>query len=473
MRVDQHGFEVTAASDAAVEHFDRGVHELLHFREGVIDQARGAVQEDPTFPMGNALRAYLRLLTSEAEDAAALAGWWPNFRTQAAAMRLTPRETAHVEAVDAWLAGDMWGAGRILGDLTLSHPRDALALAVGHQIDFFSGDAVTLRDRVGAALSAWSEDDVHFGPLLGMYAFGLEEAGHYDRSEDTGLEAVERDAKDVWGIHAVVHTYEMQGRFGDGIRFFDERRADWASGNFFNVHNWWHYSLYSLEAGREDIAVRIYDSVLHNDESAGAALEMLDATALLWRLYLEGDESQGARWAALARAWEPKMQPPFYSFNDMHAVMAYIGSGDLARAEALIADRERYVGTAHRGVTNHEMTSRVGLPVCKAMLAFGRGNYARAVELLYPIRQRVNEFGGSHAQRDAVYRTLLEAALRAGQHAVARSLVSERCSVRPTSPYNWLKQAQLARALGDEAAAATAKLRADALRTGARELVSV
>jgi hypothetical protein len=102
------------------------------------------------------------------------------------------------------------------------------------------------------------------------------------------------------------------------------------------------------------------------------------------------------------------------------------------------------------------MTARVGLPVCQALLAFGRAEYDRVVDLLYPIRGRVNEFGGSHAQRDAVYKTLVEAALRGGRPALARALVSERLNVRPCSPYNWLKQAELARALGDEAAAVAA-----------------
>jgi hypothetical protein len=85
------------------------------------------------------------------------------------------------------------------------------------------------------------------------------------------------------------------------------------------------------------------------------------------------------------------------------------------------------------------------------------------VDLLHPIRHRVNEFGGSHAQRDAVQRTLLEAALRDGRRDVARVLVSERISVRPCSPYNWLKQAALAEAVGDGAAAAVARGRAGEL----------
>jgi tetratricopeptide (TPR) repeat protein len=466
MPTDQHGLELTG-SEAAVAHYDRAIHELLHFRPEVVDEARDAVQEDETFPMGNALRAYLRLLTTEAEDAAAAAKWWPGFRERAEDLKLQPCERGHIEAISAWLDGDMRGAGRILRALTNEHPRDALALAVGHQIDFFTADALSLRDRIGAALTSWSEDEAHYGPVLGMYAFGVEEAGHYDRSEELGRRAVELDPKDVWGIHSVVHTYEMQGRFGEGIRYFDERSEDWSDGNFFNVHNWWHYCLYLLEAGESERALEIYDAVLHNERSEGVALEMLDAAALLWRLYLEGIE-QPARWTALADAWHPKVEEPFYAFNDMHAVMSFVGGGRIADAERLIADRERWIAQPHPGVTNHEMTANVGIPVCKAIVAFALARYGQAVDLLYPIRYRINEFGGSHAQRDAVQRTLVEAAIRAGRADTARALVSERIGVKPHSPYNWLKQAQLARSLGEEGLAAVAERRAQKL-AGAAE----
>jgi tetratricopeptide (TPR) repeat protein len=455
---DQHGLELTGSA-ACVEHYNRALHELLHFRPQVIDEARAAVSEDPDFPMGNVLRGYLRLLSSEREDAEALAGWWPGYRERANGMSLLPRERAHLDAVSSWLAGNMRGCADLLREVTNDHPRDALSLAVGHQIDFFTADAVSLRDRIGAAVTSWGEGDPHYGPLLGMYAFGLEEAGHYDRSEEIGLRAVELDGKDVWGIHAVVHTYEMQGRFGDGIRYFDARLDDWSQDNFFTVHNWWHYCLYLLEAGRADRALEIYDAVIHNERSEGMALEMVDAAALLWRLYLEEiDETE--RWVALAAAWEPKVEQPFYSFNDAHAVMAYVGSGQLELAEELIAARERWVAEPRPGVTNHVMTARVGLPVCKALLAFGKGRYSETVELLHPIRYRIDGFGGSHAQRDAVQRTLVEAAIRAGRGELARALVSERIGVKPHSPYNWLKQAQLARTLGEEGAAVVAEQRA-------------
>ncbi len=129
----------------------------------------------------------------------------------------------------------------------------------------------------------------------------------------------------------------------------------------------------------------------------------------------------------------------------MHAVMSWVGAGELARAERLIADRRRYVEQAPAEVSNVAMTRDVELPVCEALLAFGQARYGAVVELLHPIRYRVNEFGGSHAQRDAVQRTLVEAAIRDGRVALARTLVSERLFVRPSSPWNGFKRAQVER----------------------------
>jgi hypothetical protein len=44
--------------------------------------------------------------------------------------------------------------------------------------------------------------------------------------------------------------------------------------------------------------------------------------------------------------------------------------------------------------------------------------------------------GGSHAQRDALHLTLIEAALRHRQVRLARALAAERTALKPSSAFN-------------------------------------
>lgn len=194
-------------------------------------------------------------------------------------------------------------------------------------------------------------------------------------------------------------------------------------------------------------------------------MQLLDAAALLWRLYLAQDEQgeQSARWARLADAWENRDDGPHYAFNDAHAVMAYVGSGRVAQAQRLVQDREHWVASEPCG-SNRAMTAEIGLPVCRALIAYGQHDYGRATDLLLPVRHRLHEFGGSHAQRDAIQRTLVETALRAGRTELARTLLSERIQLRPICPYNWSAKARLEEQLGDPVRAAAARERAAAQR---------
>ncbi|PZA07978.1 MULTISPECIES: tetratricopeptide repeat protein [unclassified Meiothermus] len=464
--VDSAGNPVTAADPAALGYFDQALDDFLHFRGDLVGDIERSIQADPEFALGYACKGYVGVLGTEPADAAAAKAVLAAYLARADLSRLSERERMHLRAAWTLLEGDFHRAGQLLAEISLAYPRDTLALAVGHQIDFFTGNAEMLRDRLAGVMYAWTPEDRHYPNLLGMLSFGLEETGHYQRAEEVGLEAVERNPKDVWGIHAVTHTYEMQGRFAQGMRFMDQRREDWASGNYFILHNWWHYALYALEAGEEERALAIHDTVLLTADNAGVALSLLDATALCWRLYLEGHDLR-PRFADQAERWKRKVEPAFYAFNDMHMVMAFVGAGLEREAEELITSRERWLQThPPEHVSNVRMTREIGLPVCRAILAFGRGQYRRVVELLYPIRRRLHEFGGSHAQRDAVLRTLLEAAIRGGEYALSQALLGERISVKPRSPYNWLKQAQLLERVGESAKAELARKNAARQRLG-------
>jgi hypothetical protein len=224
----------------------------------------------------------------------------------------------------------------------------------------------------------------------------------------------------------------MQGRVDEGLQFLASRVDDWGAGNLFCVHNWWHTALFHLEAGMPERALAIYDASIHNADSQGIPLEMLDASALLWRLMLD-DVASGGRFAALADAWASRRDSDsWYVFNDLHAVMAFVGAGRIDDAR-LVIDRLAHDVEQPAVGTNHAMMAEIGLPACRAAVAYGEGRHGDVVEALAPIRTILQHFGGSHAQRDALQRTLLESALRSGNHALASSLLRDRIKNRETS----------------------------------------
>jgi hypothetical protein len=79
------------------------------------------------------------------------------------------------------------------------------------------------------------------------------------------------------------------------------------------------------------------------------------------------------------------------------------------------------------------MTAEVGLAIGRAIRAFGDERYPQVVAELEPVRDLASRFGGSHAQRDVLSLTLIEAAIRSGQPALARHYLAERLVAKPAS----------------------------------------
>jgi tetratricopeptide (TPR) repeat protein len=417
--------------------YDRAVHRLLRFHPDVIGDMRVFMAELPDLAMGQVLSGYLALGSTDVGDLAHARRALERLE----GLELNEREAAHRSALAAWVGGDWHGAARRLDELLVQWPTDLLALQMGHQLDFYLGDAANLRDRVGRARAAVPEDHPHRGFVEGMYAFGLEESGHYQQARDHGLAALEANSDDVWAVHAVVHTHEMEGSADEGLRFLAQRHDDWSEGNLFVVHNHWHQALFLLETGRTADVLDIYDAHIYNSSSAGLPLEMLDASALLWRLLLDGADT-GDRFFSLADAWSRWTGgDPWYVFNDLHAVLAFAGAARLPDAHALISRLDSYVREG--AGSNVAMTAEVGLPACRAVVAFAEERYDDVLDELLPVRAHLARFGGSHAQRDVLQRTIVVAAQRAGRLDLAAALLSERLSVRETSVWSLRRWAEV------------------------------
>lgn len=350
----------------------------------------------------------------------------------AAAEALLGRATAHerglIAAARALVDGD-WTAGcAALDRVLVDHPHDLLAIQTAHLFDFYRGDALNLRNRIARVLPEWSSSIPGYSYVLGMYAFGLEECNQYPEAEATARHALDLEPRDAWAVHAAVHVMEMQGRIDEGITFLTAREADWAPGNSFAYHNYWHLALYYLARERHADALAVFDTRIHAD-TPDPALQLVDATALLWRLFLRGVEL-GDRAARVAENWAHRLgtERGFYAFNDAHAMMALAMAGRDDEADQLGLDLDWTI--AHQTGINRTMTLEVGRPVCAALRAFGDERYARVIDLLEPVRDVASRFGGSHAQRDVLTLTLIEAANRSGQPGLARHYAAERAANR-------------------------------------------
>ena len=424
-RTDQLGNCYSGASASSMDDFEQALREFRCYIGDPVATVGRALEDSPGFVMGHVLNAYLHLLGTEPAAIPVARAAVESANRHSA----NDRERAHLNAVRHLLDGEWRAAARVLEDLAIDHPLDALALQAGHVTDFYTGDSRMLRDRIARALPAWSPDMPGYHSLLAMHAFGLEETALYERAEDAGRRAIELEPRDSWAQHAVAHVMEMQGRQRDGIAWMRASPDTWAHDCFFAVHNWWHLALFHLDLNEIDEVFALFDGPIYGSGSP-LVLDLVDASAMLWRLHLRGLDV-GDRWTAIADAWAPVAAAGTYAFNDAHAMMAFVGAGRPEDAGIVLASQQRAL---HDAGDNAMFVRDVGGPLTRAIHAFGHGNYAETVSLLRPIRNIAHRFGGSHAQRDFIDLTLIEAALRDGQLSLARALAAERVDLKPASP---------------------------------------
>ncbi|MDF0546499.1 hypothetical protein PX699_29500 [Sphingobium sp. H39-3-25] len=210
------------------------------------------------------------------------------------------------------------------------------------------------------------------------------------------------------------------------------------------VHGSVKSPLLHLDRGEMTEVLKIYDDKVRPDPASSIVLEMIDASALLWRLKLEGVDLEH-RFVQLAATWERAAEDAFYTFNDLHAMMAFLGAGRVSDAEHVLKAMRR--AAADSG-DNGYATRKIGLPLAEAFLAFEAGRYRECVEKIVAVRGIAQRFGGSHAQRDVLTLTALHVALKGGIGGAAEALTAERLAHKPHSPWAG-RLAQRTRALNE------------------------
>ncbi len=414
----------TTAPRAILEH---ALDLMVTHRGDPLHVVERALEANPRSVSAHCLRLALLVCTDGDTRQSAVAESLATIET----LRPDPGDAArrHAAAAHAWLLGDSALALERYGAIVVDRPRDIVALALAHALDFRLGRRRMLRDRVAQVLPEWSAKTPHCASVLGMFAFGLEENGQYRRAEKAARRALALDPGHPGAIHGLAHVMEMEGRAREGRAFLDETEAAWAYGTGYSVHLAWHRALFHLDADETALAIAAYDREIAS-QGASEMNGLSDASALLWRLWLRGVDVAD-RWRLLADRWA--LQPlagarPFYV---MHAIIAFAAAGRGKTAAWAFGALPR--GAAFAGASQELLEDALAQPLCQALLAFAGGAYDACVEGLNRVRHVSDHCGGSLAQCDMVQLTFIEAAMRARTSQLARALVAERVAQRRSS----------------------------------------
>src|ERR1043166_1840399 len=444
MSHDLHGLPITTSPEAGAA-FDQTVLGYLKYKVDASEHLKRTLAADPEFALAHCLKGYFAMLlynqasVPRAMEAARVA--------HAHSAHATQRERAHVDALDAWIAGDLDRMVAIWEQILAEHPTDVLALRLAHFNNFWLGRPQEMAASVERMLPKWGRELPGYGTLLAFRAFALEECGDFAGAEPAGRAAVEIDPADVWGTHAVAHIMEMQGRHQEGIAWLDRLERHWVGGNNLLHHLWWHRALFHLERGEHAEVLALYDRESRDLASPVTQaqpdlyIDVQNAASMLFRAERRGVDV-GERWNEIADKAEARIGDCLSGFTLPHWMMALAATGRDAAAARMLDGMRAF---ANKGTTMATIVGEISVPICKAVLAHRRGASAQAVALMRPVLADMHRLGGSHAPPGGLGAIFLDAAIKADSPDDVRLLLA-RVARHPVPPHSRVGYVEAAKA---------------------------
>uniref|UniRef100_A0A3Q4HBJ2 Tetratricopeptide repeat domain 38 n=1 Tax=Neolamprologus brichardi TaxID=32507 RepID=A0A3Q4HBJ2_NEOBR len=408
------GLTLSTSSNEACKMYDAILTQYVKWRNddslGGIEGCISAVQAaDPHFVMGHVISTGLELVatTSSTRLDERLSSAVRRTVELANSQDITSRERLHVKAMENFpKACEAWE------DILLDHPTDMLALKFAHDAYFYMGAQMQMRDSVARVLPHWK-------PHMPL--------SRYNRQ----LNGLALTPDDAWSVHSVAHVCEMKAELDKGLKFMESREKDWEVTDMLASHNYWHWALFFIEK----VKMIMGFSVFRRCKASGAMLDIVDACSLLYRLEMDG-VCVKERWQELLQVTRPHTDDHVTLFNDLHFLMVSLGAKETGTSRRLLEGLQELAKEPGDN-QQHQLAGTIGIPMCQAMLEYNQGNYGQTVELLYPLRYRMVDIGGSDAQRDLFNQLLIHAAMKSeNKHhqKLGRCLLAERDAVRPNSP---------------------------------------
>src|SRR5690606_24355781 len=258
--------------------------------------------------------------------------------------------------------------------------------------------------------------------LHGMLAFGYEQMHMIPEAEAAARRALALKTKEPWAQHALAHVMLSSGRQREGAQFLGEASATWEGLNsFMYTHNWWHRALFHISLGDNDAVFEAYDNHVWGIEP-DYSQDQVGAVSLLARMEVAGLDV-GNRWEDVATHLRSRARDTVQPFLTLQYLYG-LARAERAEADTLMAaiKDKANASSAFDRVVWHD----VALPAARGMLAHARGDYADTVRWLTLANPRLQEIGGSHAQRDLFGQLLLDAHMKVGNWAVARQMLEMR-----------------------------------------------
>ena len=415
MAQDALGNEVTTATPATLAGIDDFVTGFLAY-ERKATNVLVAADADPESVIANVYAGWTWMFL-EAAGARRRAAHYLR-QAQAVAAGANERETMLVAQLERWIAGDVPRVQAIGDEIVARWPGDLASVKLHQYFSFNRGDAQNML-RIAEVALPLNETSPH---LHGMLAFGYEQMHRIPEAEAAARRALALKEKEPWAQHALAHVMLSTGRTREGIAFLNEASRTWVDLNsFMYTHNWWHKALFHISLGDNEAVFDAYDNHVWGIEP-DYSQDQVGAVSLLARMEVAGLDV-GARWQDVAVHMKPRARDTLQPFLTLQYLYG-LARAERAEADTLMAavGEKAATSTAFDRVVWHD----VALPAARGVLAHARRDYAGAVRWLSLANPRLQEIGGSHAQRDLFGQLLLDAHMKTGNWAVAREMLEMR-----------------------------------------------
>ena len=419
LRSDRYGLPLstsTAAADAYVRAADR----LLAAGSELMAGFDQALALDPGFALAQIGRARCLATYGRGAEARAAAA-----SARVLAAPASARERSHVEALALVVEGrGVEALAAITAHLEV-YPRDALVLqpATGiFGLIGFSGRMEREQEFLGLMdrLAPDYGDDWWF---ISIHAFAECEAGRVDAAGERVARALAAAPHNANAAHVQAHVYYELQQAEAGAVFLRQWLSAYSPQGLLRGHLSWHLALLELGLGNSAAAWALYHreigAPLHGSGPLTPPLNILtDIASWLWRAELHGSTGGAADWQPLSRYAQQFFPQAGIAFGDIHAALAHARSGGAVTMQQLLAGLTQLSGER---------------PACAAAAAFAAGfaaharsDWVSAAALLSSRHAEAVRVGGSHAQRELIDRTLLDAVDHLGDAEAKRALLLQR-----------------------------------------------